>query len=441
MNICVIGTGYVGLVTGTIFAELGNEVVCVDSAPEKIENLNRHIMPIYEPGLEELVERNHNEGRLKFSTDVKSGIEFSEIIFICVGTPSGGDGETDLSAVESVAKTIAVHMNGYKIIVNKSTVPVGTGDLVREIVRKNCVGGHGFDVVSNPEFLREGQAVNDALKPDRIVIGASEKQVAFRLLELYSSLQAPMIITDVYSAEIIKYASNSFLAMKISFINAISNLCEIVDADVEDVANGVGRDQRIGADFLNSGLGFGGSCFPKDVKSLLHTSEKLGYDFDMLRNVLEINDDRVSKFIDLIRRRFPEIKGKTFAALGLAFKPNTDDMRDAKSVEIITALSSAGANIRAFDPVAMPSAKKHLPANVTYCQNAYEACQGADAFMLITEWREFKLLNLEKIKQTMKSPVIFDGRNLYNPERKKRLGFEYYSLGRKAKTSNNGKGN
>lgn len=430
MNICVIGTGYVGLVTGTVFAELGNEVVCVDNVAEKIENLNRRKLPIYEPGLQELVERNHNEGRLKFSTDAKSAVEFSEIIFICVGTPSSDSGETDLSAVEAVAKLIAKHMNGYKIVVNKSTVPVGTGDLVRNIINKHCVDGHKFDVVSNPEFLREGQAVNDALNPDRIIIGASEKQVAYRLLELYSSLQAPMIITDVYSAEIIKYASNSFLAMKISFINAVADLCEMVGADVEDVANGVGRDPRIGVDFLNSGLGFGGSCFPKDVKSLLHTSGKLGYDFNLLKNVLEINEGRVDRFTSLIRRRFPDMKGKTFAVLGLAFKPNTDDMRDAKSVEVINDLLKGGAVIRAFDPVAMPAAQKVLPS-ITYCQTAYEACNGADALLLITEWREFKLLNLEKIKQTMKNPVIFDGRNMYNPERKKRLGFEYFGLGRK----------
>lgn len=439
MNICVIGTGYVGLVTGTIFAELGNDVICVDSDAAKVANLDRHVMPIYEPGLGELVERNHNEGRLRFSTDVKSAVEFAEIIFICVGTPSADGGETDLSAVGAVAETIATHMNGYKIIVNKSTVPVGTGDMVKNIIRVNCVADHQFDVVSNPEFLREGQAVHDALKPDRIIIGADEKRVAFRLLELYSTLQAPMIITDVYSAEIIKYASNSFLAMKISFINAISNICELVGADVGDVANGVGRDPRIGAQFLSAGLGFGGSCFPKDVKSLLHTSGKLGYDFGLLREVLEINDGRVDRFVALIKHRFPEVRGKTFAALGLSFKPNTDDMRDARSVEIIKALHGEGALIRAFDPVAMPAAKKVLPP-VAFCQNAYEACAGADAMLLITEWREFKLLNLEKIRQTMKSPVIFDGRNMYDPERKRRLGFEYFGLGRKSPDNRSEKG-
>jgi len=429
MNICVIGTGYVGLVTGTVFAELGNDVVCVDKVAGKIDSLNKHIMPIFEPGLEELVARNHNEGRLRFTTDFKTGVETAEIIFICVGTPSQENGETDLKFVEAAASEIAAHMNGYKIIVNKSTVPVGTGDLVHDIVERECRDGHKFDVVSNPEFLREGQAVHDALNPDRIVIGASHKQVAFRLLELYSSLQAPMIITDVHSAEIIKYASNSFLAIKISFINAIANLCERVGADVEDVANGIGRDNRIGKAFLNSGLGFGGSCFPKDVKSLVYTSSRLGYEFNLLKNVLEINDERVTRFIAMIQKRFPDMKGRTFAVLGLAFKPNTDDMREAKSVEIIGALLKLGATIRAFDPVAMPAAKKIYP-NITYCPNAYDACNGADAMLLVTEWREFKLLNLERVAKTMKSAVIFDGRNMYDPARKERLGFEYYSLGR-----------
>ena len=429
MNICVIGTGYVGLVTGTVFAELGNDVICVDNVQSKIESLNRHEMPIFEPGLEELVSRNHNEGRLVFSTDLKAGVESAEIIFICVGTPSSESGETDLSYVAEAAKQIARHMNGYKIIVNKSTVPVGTGDFVSDIIGKNCADGHKFDIVSNPEFLREGQAVHDALNPDRIVIGAAHKQVAYRLLELYSSLQAPMIITDVHSAEIIKYASNSFLALKISFINAIADVCELVGADVSDVANGMGRDPRIGSQFLNPGLGFGGSCFPKDVKSLLHASGKLGYDFGLLKNVLEINDLRPERFVAMIKRRFPEMGGRTFAMLGLAFKPNTDDMREAKSLEIIRLLAKNGATVRTFDPEAMPAAKK-LVSGVAFCQTAYETCEGADAMLLVTEWREFKLLNLERIKKTMKTAVIFDGRNMYNPERKRRIGFEYFSMGR-----------
>lgn len=430
MNICVIGTGYVGLVTGTVFSELGNDVVCVDNVAEKIEKLNRNIMPIFEPGLEELVERNRNEGRLKFSTDLKSAVESAEVIFICVGTPSKESGATDLSYVEAAAAQIARHMDGYKVIVNKSTVPVGTGDLVSEIIRRECPDGHNFDVVSNPEFLREGQAVYDALNPDRIVIGAPTKQVGMKLIELYSSLQAPMLVTDVYSAEIIKYASNAFLATKISFINAIADLCEKVGADVEDVANGVGRDQRIGRSFLNAGLGFGGSCFPKDVKSLVYTSSNLGCEFSLLKDVLAVNDGRVDRFLEMVRARFPELRGRTFAALGLAFKPNTDDMRDAKSVDILSKLTAAGARVRAFDPAAMDAARPLLPEGIEFCPNAYEACRGADAMLLVTEWREFKLLSLDKLRGLMKSPVVFDGRNMYDPARTERAGFEYYSMGR-----------
>jgi UDPglucose 6-dehydrogenase len=430
MNICIIGTGYVGLVTGTVFAELGNDAVCVDKISEKIDKLNAGEMPIYEPGLEELVIRNRKEGRLSFTTDTKSAVEASEIIFICVNTPTSENGESDLTYVKEAAKEIGLSMNGYKIIVNKSTVPVGTGDLVREIVIKNNPGNHEFDVVSNPEFLREGTAVNDALKPDRIIIGAPTKQVAFRLLELYSSLEAPMIITDVYSAEIIKYASNAFLSTKISFINAIANLCEKVGANVEDVAKGIGRDPRIGQNFLNPGLGFGGSCFPKDIKSLVFTSQKYGYDFELLKSVLKINEERAGRFVGMVKARFPNLEGKTFAILGLSFKPNTDDMREAKSIEIIDKLLAEKAVVRVFDPVAMPAAEKLITNPVAFCKSAYEACKGADAMLLVTEWREFKQLNLEKIKESMKTSVIFDGRNIYDPARKAKLGFEYYSIGR-----------
>ena len=429
MNICIVGTGYVGLVTGTVFAELGNDAICVDKVEEKIEKLNKNEMPIYEPGLEELVARNRKEGRLKFTTDLKSAVQTSEIIFICVNTPTSDNGDSNLSYVKAAAKEIGQSMNGYKIIVNKSTVPVGTGDMVRDIVSKNFNNSDNFDVVSNPEFLREGSAVHDALNPDRIIIGAPTKQVAFRLLELYSSLEAPMIITDVYSAEIIKYASNAFLSTKISFINAIANLCEKVGADVEDVAKGMGRDPRIGQAFLNPGLGFGGSCFPKDIKSLVYTSQKFGYDFELLKSVLKINEERADRFFEMIKSRFPNLAGKTFAVLGLSFKPDTDDMREAKSLEIIEKLTAEKANVRVFDPVAMPAAKK-LINSVTFCSSAYEACSSADAMVLITEWREFKQLNLEKVRDSMKTAVIFDGRNFYDPSRKERLGFEYYSVGR-----------
>lgn len=429
MNICVIGSGYVGLVTGAVFSDLGNEVTCVDKIKEKINSLNKGIMPIYEPGLEEMVKRNVVDNRLFFSTDLHGAVEKAEIIFICVGTPPKDNGETDLSFVEDAAKGIAKFINGYKIIVNKSTVPVGTGDFVRKVIERNKTRNTDFDVVSNPEFLREGSAIVDALSPDRIIIGAPTKQVAVKLLELYASIGKPMIITDVYSAEIIKYASNSFLAMKISFINAIADICELTGANITDVTKGVGYDSRIGHEFLNAGLGFGGSCFPKDIQSLVHTAERFDYDFKLLKDVLDINKERVPHFIKIIKEKTGGLKGKVIGILGLSFKPDTDDMRDAKSVEIINMLLNEGAVIKAYDPVAMENAKKMLP-NIQYCQNAYEVAEGADALVVITEWREFKLLNMERIKNLMRKPAIFDGRNIYDAERTRKMGFEYYSIGR-----------
>lgn len=429
MNICVIGVGYVGLVTGAVFADLGNEVICVDAIKEKINMLKKGEMPIYEPGLEEMVIRNMEDGRLSFTTDLEEGVKKAEVIFICVNTPPKDNGETDLSYVESVAKEIAKYIDRYKVIVNKSTVPVGTGDFVSEIINLNKRKDVDFDVVSNPEFLREGSAIKDTLEPERIVIGAPNKHVAMKLLELYAPLERPMIITDVYSAEIIKYASNAFLATKISFINAIANICEKAGANVEDVAKGMGYDSRIGSAFLNAGLGFGGSCFPKDIESLVHTSSKLGYEFNLLKEVLEINKQRGTYLVNLIKSKMKDLKGKTIGILGLSFKPDTDDMREAKSIEIIKLLLKEGAYIKAYDPVAMENTKKALP-DIEYCESSYDVADGADALVIVTEWREFKQLNLEKIKKAMKRPLIFDGRNIYNPEKKKRLGFEYYSIGR-----------
>ena len=426
----MIGSGYVGLVTAAVFADMGNDINCVDVDEKKIASLNNHVMPIYEPGLEEMVIRNMKEERLTFSIDVASAVKSAEIVFICVGTPAKNDGETDLSYVESAASVIGKNLNGYKVIVNKSTVPVGTGDLVRRVIIKTQGNGHvDFDVVSNPEFLREGQAISDALAPDRIVIGAPTKQVAMKLLELYAMVGAPMIITDVESAELIKYASNAFLAMKISFINAIADVCEEAGANVTDVAKGIGLDKRIGASFLNAGLGYGGSCFPKDVLSLIHTSGELGLDFALIKEVVKINDSRVGRFVGRIKERFPDISGKTFGVFGLAFKPDTDDMREARAVEIIGKLIDAGAKIRAYDPVAMENARSIMP-EVDYCESAYETAEGADAVIVITEWREFRLLNMERLKSVMKSPVIFDGRNIYDYERTKAGGFEYFSVGR-----------
>ena len=431
MNICVVGTGYVGLVTGAVFADLGNDVICVDKVREKIEGLKQGRMPIYEPGLEEMVARNVADGRLAFTTDLAEGVRRAEIIFIAVGTPAKLNGETDLSAVEEVARGIGQAMDRDKVIVNKSTVPVGTGDLVREIIQKHQKVPVEFDVVSNPEFLREGSAIEDTLRPDRIVIGAPNQQVALTLLELYAPLERPMIITDVPSAEMIKYASNAFLAAKISFINAIANICELAGADVSQVIKGMGLDPRIGPTFLQAGLGFGGACLPKDSESLVHTAAALGYDFKLLKAVVEINRERTLVLMEKIRKVLGPLDGKLIGVLGLAFKPNTDDMREAKSVEVIRLLHEAGTAIQAYDPVASEKASPLLPPGVRYCASAYEAAEGADALVLVTEWNEFRFLNLERLRSAMRRPLIFDGRNFYEPERMRRLGFEYHSLGRK----------
>ncbi len=431
MNICVVGTGYVGLVTGAVFADLGNDVICVDNVREKIEGLKQGRMPIYEPGLEEMVARNVADGRLTFTTSLADAVKRSELVFIAVGTPAKTNGETDLSAVEDVARGIARAMDSYKVIVNKSTVPVGTGDLVREIIAKNQPRPVAFDVVSNPEFLREGSAIEDTLRPDRIVIGAPTQQVAMTLLELYAQLGRPMIITDVPSAEMIKYASNAFLAAKISFVNAIANVCELAGADVTRVIKGLGLDPRIGPAFLQAGLGFGGACLPKDVESLIQTAATLGYDFKLLKSVTEINRERAQHFVETMRKALGPLDDKMVAILGLAFKPNTDDMREAKSVEVVALLHEAGATIKAYDPVATENARRLLPRGVTYCASPYEAAEKADALALVTEWNEFKFLNLERLRSLMRRPVIFDGRNLYEPDRMRRLGFEYYSVGRK----------
>jgi UDPglucose 6-dehydrogenase len=431
MNICVVGTGYVGLVTGAVFADLGNDVLCVDKDKAKIDFLKRGIMPIYEPGLEEMVSRNVDDGRLAFSTDLEEAVRKSEILFIAVGTPSKANGETDLSAVEEVALGIARVIDRYKVIVNKSTVPVGTGDLVKEIIERNKRRQVDFAVVSNPEFLREGSAIEDTLRPDRIVIGAPNQQVAMTLLELYAPLERPMIITDIYSAEMIKYSSNAFLAAKISFINSIANLCEQAGADVTQVIKGMGMDSRIGPSFLQAGLGFGGSCFPKDTDSLIHTASKLGYDFKILKAVVEVNRERVRRFIEMVRNTLSPLGDKVIAVLGLAFKPNTDDMREARSIEIVTELLAAGASVRAYDPAAVTNAKRLLPPEVQYSESPYEAAEGADGLAIVTEWNEFRFMNMERVKQLMRRPIIFDGRNIYEPERIRRLGFSYHSIGRR----------
>ena len=431
MNICVVGTGYVGLVTGAVFADLGNDVVCVDNDRDKIAALESGRMPIYEPGLEEMVARNVADGRLDFTTHLAAAVRRSVIVFITVGTPPKPDGETDLAAVEDVACGLAQAMERYTVVVNKSTVPVGTGDFVRDVIARHQKTPVPFDVVSNPEFLREGSAIEDTLRPDRIVIGAPTQQVAMTLLELYAPLERPMIITDVPSAEMIKYASNAFLSTKISFANAIANICELAGADVTQVMKGMGLDARIGAAFLSAGLGYGGSCFPKDTDSLVHTAASLGYDFGLLRAVVDINRERAAHFVAMMDKPLNPIDGRVIAVLGLAFKPNTDDMREAKSIEVVGGLLQRGAIVRAYDPVAATHARRILPAEVVYCDSPYEAATGADAVALVTEWNEFKFLNLDRLRSVMRRPLIFDGRNLWEPERMRRLGFEYHSIGRK----------
>ncbi|WP_309720388.1 UDP-glucose/GDP-mannose dehydrogenase family protein, partial [Armatimonas sp.] len=389
-------------------------------------------MPIYEPGLEELVQRNAEEGRLTFTTDLDSAVRKSEIIYICVGTPPREDGSTDMGQVESAARGIAAAMDRYKVIVNKSTVPVGTGSFVREVIETNRRRNVDFDVVSNPEFLREGSAIQDALNPDRIVIGAPNQIVALKVLELYAPLERPMIITDVASAELIKYASNAFLAVKISFANSIANICEAVNADVIQVMKGVGQDRRIGPAFLNAGLGYGGSCFPKDSSSLLHTAKSVGYDFPILEATIQTNEEQPKRFIKKIETELGGFKGKKIALLGLAFKANTDDMRDAKSLDVIAAVLAGGGEIVAFDPIAMENCKKIFP-QITYAKSSFEAAEGADAVVVVTEWNEFKQINLEKLKAAMTGSHVFDGRNLYDPDKMRRAGFVYHGIGRMSK--------
>src|SRR3989338_2394724 len=429
MKITVVGSGYVGLVTGACFAELGNEVICIDIDESKIRKLNEGIIPIYEPGLEELVKKNRKEGGLNFTTDLKKSIKESEIIFICVGTPPKDNGDADLSSVENVARTIAEVMDSYKVIVEKSTVPVKTGEKVEKSIKAYNIHKVDFDVVSNPEFLREGSAVNYFMHPDRIVVGCGNEKSRKLMEELYRPLNAPIIFTDIKSAEIIKHASNSFLAAKISFINAIANICELSGADVEKVAEGMGLDKRIGRSFLNAGIGYGGFCFPKDAEAFIRIAEKFGYDFKLLKSVQEINNAQRKHFVKKIEKSLWIVKGKTIGVLGLAFKPNTDDMRFAPSIDIIQELQKEGAKIKAYDPESMEKSKEIL-GDIEYCGNPYDAAENADALLILTEWDKFKGLDLKKLKSLMKHHLIIDGRNIYNPDDMKKEGFNYISMGR-----------
>jgi len=426
---CVIGVGYVGLVTGTCFADLGNMVTCVDIDAAKIEKLKAGGMPIYEPGLEEMVRRNVQMGRLHFTTSYEEGVEDAEFVFIAVGTPSGVDGEADLKYVRMAAESIAAVMNHPLTIVNKSTVPVGTGDWVADIVEKHKVNDVDFAVVSNPEFLREGSAVLDFMNPDRIVLGSLNREAAEKVAQLYLPLRATIMITDLRTAEMIKYASNAYLANRISFINEIASICEALGADVKEVAIGMGYDKRIGSSYLDAGIGYGGSCFPKDVKALEHMASIHGRHPQLLRAVMEINRDQRRLVVQKLRDLLGTLEEKVIAVLGLAFKPNTDDMRDAPAVEIIHLLQNERAQIKAYDPVAMEVAKGVL-SDVTYCANPYEVAEGSDALVVMTEWNEFKHLAMARIQETMRQPILIDGRNMYDVEEMQSLGFVYRGMGR-----------
>ncbi len=429
MKVCMIGTGYVGLVSGTCFAEIGHDVICVDNDEEKIKILRQGSIPIYEPGLDTLVEKNVGARRLSFTTSIREAVEKSLFLFIAVGTPPKEDGEPDLSSIEKVAEEIGSAMNGYKIIVEKSTVPVQTGKWVKTVVERFSKKTRDFDVASNPEFLREGCAIDDFLHPDRVVLGVESQRAKEKLLELYAAIDAPKIVTDIESAELIKHASNSFLAAKISFINAISILCERSGADVLKVAEGMGLDRRIGRDFLNAGVGFGGFCFPKDIKAFISIAAKLGYDFRLLKEVDEINHEQMLLTVKKLEGMVWNLKDKKIGILGLAFKPNTDDMRFAPSITIIRELQRQGATIKAYDPVAINRAKRIMP-DIEYCADPYSTAQDVDAIILVTEWDEFRGLDLKRIKKLMRQPVFLDGRNIFDAKQMKDLEFIYAGIGR-----------
>jgi len=432
MNIAVIGSGYVGLITGACFAEFGLNVTCVDNDEKKIKSLEKGTVPFYEPGLEELMQRNIAAGRIQFTSDIAAAVESSLVIFIAVGTPPRGDGSADMKYVEGVAKEIANHINSYKVIVTKSTVPVGTGEKVRKIISKHLKESIDFDVVSNPEFLREGAGIEDFMHPNRVVIGTSSDQATAIMKDLYSPLyliEAPIIITDVKTAELIKYASNAFLATKISFINEVSNLCESVGGDVQMVAKAMGFDRRIGPKFLHAGPGYGGSCFPKDTRALLQIGKENKVKLGIIDAVIKANEAQKEIAVKKITGTMKKMKGKTVAVLGLSFKPNTNDIREAPSLHIIEKLLKEGGKIRAYDPVAMPDAKAELP-KIMYCKDPYEAVRGAHAVVIVTEWNQLRNLDLDKIKKSMKGKHFFDLRNIYTPARMAKIGFDYHSVGR-----------
>lgn len=436
-RITVIGTGYVGLVTGTCLSDFGLDVICVDKDEDKISKLQNGVIPIYEPGLDVLVKKNYSAGRLHFTTDIQFGIENSEVIFIAVGTPADEDGSADLQYVEAVAQDIANYMNGYKVIVDKSTVPVGTGQMVKQMIKQKQRSSYPFDIVSNPEFLREGAAVYDFMHPDRVVIGTETSKAVEIMKNVYRVLflnqKTPFLFTDIETAETIKYASNAFLAMKVTFINEMSIFCEKAGANVVEVARGMGMDGRIGNKFLNPGPGYGGSCFPKDTKALAKIGKNLGVAMTLVETTIEANEGQKRRMVSKIKEALESLEGKVIGILGLAFKPETDDMRDAPALTIIPGLYEQGAAIKAYDPQAMPEAQWRLSAvtNLEYCDNEYSVAEGADALIILTEWNQFRSLDLDKIKASMSIPRLFDFRNIYDPATVRNQGFEYYSVGRK----------
>ena len=429
MKLTIIGTGYVGLVTGACFAEVGHRVICVDNDAAKVKVLQESGIPIYEPGLEEMVQKNVTAGRLSFTTSTAEGVEKSDVVFIAVPTPPMPDGAVDLSFIEKVAREIAGAMNQYKIVVDKSTVPVKTGDKVAETIKRYCKAKIDFDVVSNPEFLREGFAVDDLMHPDRVVIGVRSQRPVPAMKELYAPFNAPIIVTDINSAELIKHASNSFLALKISYINAISVVCEAAGANVQEVANGMGMDARIGRRFLDASLGFGGSCFPKDLSAFIKIAEQVGYDFGLLKEVQNINAGQMTRFLKKIIDTLWVLKDKKIGVLGLAFKQNTDDVRMSPAIELCLRLQKEGAVLRVHDPKAMEKAKPLLK-DVIFIENMDEVADGCDALVIATEWEEFKKLDLERARKVLTHPIMFDGRNLFDPAEMERLGFIYKSIGR-----------
>lgn len=432
MHIAVIGTGYVGLVTGACFAEFGVDVTCVDIDAEKIARLSAGEMPIYEPGLEQLVTKNVQSGRLIFTTDIKQAVEQALVIFLAVGTPPKSDGSPDLGFVEAAARSVADHMNGYKVIVTKSTVPIGTGEYLRKLIRERQKSRLNFGIVSNPEFLREGAAINDFIRPDRVVLGSCDDEAIAIMRDLYRPLyliEAPFVLTSLEAAELTKYAANAFLATKISFINEIANLCESIGCDVHDVARAIGMDRRIGSKFLHPGPGFGGSCFPKDTQALASVAREFGRDSMIVDAVIEVNRRQREAMVPKIEKLVGDLKGKTIAILGLAFKPETNDMREAPAIDIITGLLERGATVQAFDPVAMSEAAEVLP-KVNYAADEYEAVTGADALVFVTEWNQFRALDMRRIRDLMRSPRIADLRNIYEPADMRELGFKYVGVGR-----------